>query len=188
MLTRDEVLHGAYGAWRLLLGDRRGLDWIDRSPTGAWRSFLLAPLLYPLDLINFGILAHLSQSTAPLWRILGAEITTYAIGWTIFPFLMLGLAPLLSREREVLGYIAVSNWTSAVISPLSLLLALLLWLGILPDGLVNLLFFAQLVLLFVYAWFVARVALNLSLPLSAGLSVLQIVIMLILSQIAFALI
>jgi len=188
MLTRDEVLHGAYGAWRLLLGDRRGLDWIDRSPRGAWRSFLLAPLLYPLDLVNFGILAHLSQSTAPLWRILGAEIASYAIGWTVYPFLMLGLAPLLNREREVLGYISVSNWTSTVISPLFLFLALLLWLGILPDGLVNLLSFAQLVLLFVYGWFVARVALNLSLPLSAGLSVLQLVIMLILSQIAFTLI
>ncbi|MGH6880306.1 hypothetical protein [Hypericibacter sp.] len=188
MLTRDEVLHGAYGAWRLLLGDRRGLEWIDRSPMGAWRSFLLAPLLFPLDLINIGIAAQLFHSTAPWFQIVIVDLVIYAISWAVYPLLMLGLAPMLGREREMLGYIAVTNWCSVILSLLFTVLSLLLWIGIIPDLPATLLTFVLMAVQLVYGGFVARTALNVSLPLAAALSVAQLVLSFILSQITFALI
>jgi len=188
MLTRSEVLRGVYGAWLLFLGDRRGLDWIDRSPLGAWRSFLLAPLLFPLDLVNIGVAAAELHATASLARILAVELITYTIGWAAYPLVMLGLAPMLDRERQILGFIAVSNWTSVITSALSLVLSLLLWSEILPDVIANLLIFVQLAVLFVYGWFVIKTALELKPMLAAGLSVLQLIIAIILSQITYAMI
>jgi hypothetical protein len=188
MLTRHEISRGVYGAWLLLLGDRRGLDWIDRSPLGAWRSFLLAPLLFPFDLVNIAVAAAELDSHASWARILAVEIVTYTISWAAYPLVMLGLAPMLDRERQILGFIAVSNWTSTITSALSLILSLLLWSEILPDAIANLLIFVQLAILFVYGWFVIKTALEVRPMLAAGLSVLQLIIAIILSQITYAMI
>jgi hypothetical protein len=188
MLTRNEVLQGAYGAWRLLLGDRRGLEWIDRSPMGAWRSFLLAPLLFPLDLINIGIAAQLFHSTAPWFQIVIVDLVIYTISWAAYPLLMLALAPALDREREMLGYIAVSNWSSVILTAFSLFLALLLWTDVAADALTVLLTYVLIAIQFVYGGFIAKIALNVSTPMAAGLSAAQIVLGFVLSQITFALI
>jgi hypothetical protein len=186
MLTRAEFLRGSYGAWRLLLGDRHGLEWIDRSPLGAWRSFLLAPILYPLNLA--GSLLVLSQlPTAPsIGHIMVVDVIIYTIGWVAYPLLLLWIAPLLGRDRQILGYISVSNWTSVVTTAVGTILALLLSSGLASDGLNTLLFFAQIAFLFGYGWFVARAALDLRPLPAAGLSLLQIAIGFFLSQIMVA--
>jgi hypothetical protein len=188
MLTRDEVLHGIHGAWRLLLGDRRGLDEIDRSPMGAWRSFLLAPLLYPLDLINFGMVVQLAHATAPLLKVLLVQLVIYVISWTAIPLVMLSLAPAMNRERQMLGYIAALNWSSAITAVLSVGCSFLLWSGIVGENFAALLFLAQLAILLVYYWFIAKMALELNALPAAGLSVAQIIFAFMLTQITFSMI
>lgn len=187
MLTRGELIRGSYGAWRLLLGDRLGLDWIDRTPLGAWRSFLLAPVLYPLNLFSSWLVLSQLQPPPSIAEILPVDVIIYTIGWAAYPLLLFWLAPLLDRERQLLGYIAVANWTSTVTTAVSVILALIIASGIL-GALAELLFYGQIAFLFGYGWFVARVALDLRPLAAAGLSLLQIVIGFILSQIMLAMI
>jgi hypothetical protein len=186
MLTRAEFLRGGYGAWRLLLGDRRGLDLIDRSPLGAWRSFLLAPILYPLSFA--GSLLVLSQlPTAPSFgHILVVDVIIYTIGWAAYPLLVLWIAPVIKRDRQILGYIAVSNWTSVVTTAVGAVLALLIATGLASGGLGTFLFLGQIAFLFGYAWFVAKAALDLRPLPAAGLSLLQLAIGYFLSQVMVA--
>jgi hypothetical protein len=188
MLTGAEVRRGVHGAWLLLLGDRQGLSWIDRSPSGAWRSFLLAPLLYPLDLANFTIVAQLAHATAPFPQIIAVQIITYAISWSAIPLIMLSLAPAFNRERQMLGYIATLNWSSTITAVLFLGFSFLLWADILPGRFADLLFFVQLAVLLVYGWFIAKLALDFAAIPAALLSLAQLIFGFFLSQIAFSMI
>src|SRR5690348_10433321 len=91
MLTAAEIARNGYGAWRLLLADVRGLDWLDRTPSGAWRSFRLSILMLPLFLPFVWLDVHLTGTQAPLLQILVVELSSYAIGWVLVPLVMLYL-------------------------------------------------------------------------------------------------
>ena len=39
MIARHEVLLSLYGVWRLFLRDPRGIEWLDVSIEGFWKSF-----------------------------------------------------------------------------------------------------------------------------------------------------
>lgn len=178
MLTWPEILRGGYGAWRLLLGDARGLEWLDRSPTGVWRSFRLAILLLPAYALLVWLHLREFGTSAPLPRILVVEISAYTISWTLFPLIMMGLAPMIERERETPGFIVAYNWANLISLGLYLPLALLDKAAFLPEGLVQLLEFVFTVVVVVYGWFIFKTALRLSglaaLPLAAADFVLSI--------------
>ena len=42
MIARHEVLLSLYGVWRLFLRDPRGIEWLDVSIEGFWKSFFCA--------------------------------------------------------------------------------------------------------------------------------------------------
>jgi len=47
MIVREALL-SLYGAWRLALLDKRGLELFDKTPAGAIRSFSAALLVAPM--------------------------------------------------------------------------------------------------------------------------------------------
>jgi hypothetical protein len=166
MLTAAEIARNGYGAWRLLLADARGLEWLDRSPSGAWRSFRLAILMLPLYLPFIWLDIDLSGTQAPLLRILIVELSSYAIGWSLVPLLMLYIAPLLKREKEYVGFVVAYNWATLILVLLALPIVALVAIGV-PIELVGLL---QLVLdgvILYYGWNIFRIALRLA-PLTAA--------------------
>ncbi|MFZ5791535.1 MAG: hypothetical protein ACOY3L_12635 [Pseudomonadota bacterium] len=180
MLTWPEIARGGYGAWRLLLGDARGLEWLDRSPTGVWRSFRLAVLLLPAYALLVWLHLREIGTSAPLPRVLFVEISAYAISWTLFPLIMTGLGPMIDRERETPGFIVAYNWANLINLTLYLPIALLNTTALLPEGLMQSLDLVFTVVFVVYGWFIFKTALNLSglaaLPLAAADFVLSIFI------------
>ena len=47
MISKQELLLSLYGAWRLLLRDTKGIEWLDDSPEGFWKSFFCAVVVLP---------------------------------------------------------------------------------------------------------------------------------------------
>lgn len=90
--------------------DSRFLQCFDRTVAGALRSFWLAPLVLPYELLS----AYLSAppNLPDMGLFLAADATGYLLTWILFPMLLLAVERMLEREREVPGCIAILNWVT----------------------------------------------------------------------------
>jgi hypothetical protein len=122
MISGRELAYGLVGAWRLIRNDPGGVQYLDRSPSGALRSFWVMALAAPA----FAVLVMLELDKAGVPSIGLRQVLVgggiYVIGWLLFPVLMLRLAPKLGREQQVLTYIAANNWAQILIYALALFL------------------------------------------------------------------
>ncbi|HNB26235.1 MAG TPA: hypothetical protein PLR41_04700 [Alphaproteobacteria bacterium] len=97
-----------------------------RSASGALRSFWLALPILPIGLLHDWIAAPHPLPSPGLF--FAAEVVGYAMGWILFPLLLLGLGRAIERDAEVPGAIAIYNWASllsvVLYAPATLVLAL----------------------------------------------------------------
>jgi hypothetical protein len=168
VITGRELAFGMLGAWRLVRNDASGLQYFDRSPHGALRSFwviaLVAPAYAVLVMLQF---QSYGVSSIGLRQILlGGGV--YLIDWLLFPVILLRLAPMLGREREVPGYIAANNWAQILIYALALFVGAATVL--LPDSVTPVLHFVLLAVVAMMQYRLLRQAAALS-PPQAGLLV-----------------
>lgn len=98
------------GLLQLARFDAGFLRYFDRSTAGALRSFWLALPILPFDLVHAWLSVPHPLPNPGLF--LAAETIGYAVGWILFPLLLLSIGRGFEREREVPGCIAVYNWTS----------------------------------------------------------------------------
>jgi hypothetical protein len=168
VITGRELAFGMLGAWRLVRNDASGLQYFDRSPQGALRSFWVIALVAPayavlvmLQLESYGV-----ASIGLRQILLGGGI--YLIDWLLFPVILLRLAPMLGREREVPGYIAANNWAQVLIYGLALFVGAATVL--LPESVTPVLHFTLLAVVAMMQYRLLRQAAALS-PPQAGLLV-----------------
>jgi hypothetical protein len=96
----------------------------DRSAAGALRSFWLAPLIFPLHLLHLW-LSEAKLLAADATQFLLAMSLGYAFRWIVPPLLIAWIAPLIDRDAEMPGCIAIYNWQSLLSVGLALPLILL---------------------------------------------------------------
>lgn len=168
MITGRELAFGLLGAWRLVRNDPAGLQYFDRSPRGALRSFwvmaLVAPAYAVLVMLQFQSYGVASIGLRQI--LLSGGI--YLIDWLLFPVILLRLAPLLQRVREMPGYIAANNWAQVLIYALALLFGA--GSALVPDSAAAVLSFVLLALVAMMQYRLLRTAAALS-PPQAGLLV-----------------
>ncbi|MEX0809149.1 MAG: hypothetical protein WD044_10520 [Dongiaceae bacterium] len=175
MLTGSEIVRSVYGMWRLARLDTIGLQWLDRSPDGFWRSFRLAALLLPAFALHVYFDLSDSAITASLPRILAIQGIYYIVAWTAFPVLMHPIAVALGREERYIGYIVALNWSQVIQYGVLLPVETLIFLGN-GGGIGAFLGVVVFFALSVYLWFIAKTALDIHGTTAAGLVVLDILI------------
>lgn len=162
------------GAIRLAALDRRGIEAIDPTPFGAWRSCVL---FVHMVLIHVAI-----------------DMLDMPPGVDVLPFLLLSalgflvqMAGYLVMTAQVLDgmgradrfplFVSTYNWCSAVTSLVNLTGALLAAQASIPiaNGIAIGLFFWGLY----YSWFTVRLALSCPGPVAAGLVLLEVLIALL---------
>ena len=155
-----EVQLAVGGALRLARGDRRGLGFFDASIDGFWRSFRAGLICYPLYLLllSFRIAGSAWAASGPV-SILAAETIAYVISWVAFPLLMLPLARWLDRDDRFLPFMVAYNWSQIPQAVLFLLIGLDGATGLLPPPVVHFAGLLATIVVLVYEWFIARVAL-----------------------------
>ena len=84
MLNGVEIRAAMTGLLLLLRFDARFVDWFDRTPTGARRSFRLMLPLLPLTLTRLFMAVEAAPNVSPV--IAAASVATYyVLGWVVFP-------------------------------------------------------------------------------------------------------
>lgn len=177
----EEASRSLFGALRLARGDRRGLDFIDRTPDGALRSFYGALLVLPIFAIIEAIQLSGRTVEAGALRILVVEALAYTIGWTAFQTVMIWLTALLQRQERYFDFLATYNWVTVVQMTVYFPVALLVGTGALPPGVVGALSWIVTLLLLTYTWFALKVTLDIPGGTAVGLVVVDLVLGVMLS-------
>jgi hypothetical protein len=168
VISGRELAFGLLGAWRLVRNDVSGLQYFDRTPQGALRSFWVMLLVAPA----YAVLVMMQFEASGVTQIglrqilLGGGI--YIIDWLLFPVILLRLAPLLKRQQEIPAYIAANNWAQILIYALALFFGALG--AVLPPSITAPLNFLLLALVALMQYRLLRHALAVT-PPQAGLLV-----------------
>ncbi len=176
MLSLGEIFHSVYGVWRLAHLDPKGMAHLDATETGFWRSFQVAFLLLPLELLSLALVLQIRPSEAGLGRIVAVDLIGYAIAWMAFPLAAHYLVMALDKEREYVGYIVAYNWASTISGPLYLLLLLAIYGGVLSGISASIAYYGLRAALLFYGWFIARTALGTGILPAAGLVAIDFMI------------
>jgi hypothetical protein len=174
MLTLPEIVRSVYGIWRLARFDAIGMEWLDRTDEGFWRSFRVAILLLPIEIAMSALLVAHLENPEPLPYIAVVIGIGYVISWTAFPVAARPLIAALGRTERYPPYITALNWSRiliyAVVVPLSLL-------GFSTSSpLVHVLFLAFYVAWGAYHFFITRTALDLDAVPSLGLTMMEMLL------------
>ena len=169
MITLSEILTSLYGAWRLLLRDPRGFEWLDDSIEGYWKSFFCAVVVLPGYGLWFIFTVYDVNFDAGLFRILLVEGIGYIIGWVAWPLVMASVAPAIKRDHNYIRYIVAYNWSAGISIGIYLIVLVLRLPGIVPDGIMAFFSFIALVVILSYHWYILRSGLEVSPAAAAGL-------------------
>ena len=169
MITRSELLISLYGAWRLLIRDPRGIEILDDSIEGYWKSFYCALVVLPGFGLWFAFSVYDPTHEAGLSRILSVEGIGYVISWVVWPLLMAYIAPEIDRDLNYIRYIVAYNWSKGISIAIYMIVLALGLPGIVPDGIMAFFSFIALVVILSYRWYILCIGLEVSPGAAAGL-------------------
>ena len=183
MIDAKETAGALYGLWRLVRGDDSCFDYFSDTEAGFWRSFAAAAVLAPFQAL-YQVTVYLDTETPPpLFRLIAIESLEYIILWLLYPVVMLYAVQLLERKEHYFRYMTTYNWFQMGVGLIVLPMAILSGFNLIPAGLSGFVDSITFVMYIVYAIFIARGALHLSVGAGSGLVLLDIVLTLIVGQI-----
>jgi hypothetical protein len=165
------------GAWMVMLGRREGLDRLDLTIDGFWRSFGAIAFVVP-----FALLASLSQrrlaaeageTAAAAGGGFGFEALALAVDWLTFPIVFAALARPLGLGPRYVPFIVARNWSAAVVTGLVSVIHAGHLVGLLPAGIVPFLLIAAVAVALRFAYMVAATALAVTARLAIPIVVLD---------------
>jgi hypothetical protein len=124
----------------LLRFDAGFVNWFDRSPEGARRSFRLMLPMLPIFLFRLFTEVDLASAATPLLAVVTIG-TCYVLGWVMFPLILILVGRAIERETQAIGALSSYNWFGAGLS----VIACALSLGSIPGLLFSALIIASLV-------------------------------------------
>ncbi|WP_420412241.1 hypothetical protein [Roseibium sp.] len=191
MISTSEIRAALDGSWLLLRNQPQGMNYFDQSTQGFWRSFLVIFLLAPVFLVSALAEKKLLISENVIlsevfpentyWL---AQFLSLGIEWVMLPLVLAVLAGPIGISRQYVPFIVVRNWTSLLAYVPYLVTGLLYLMGIIPSGIMVLLSFTCLIVVLWYRFLIARIALQASASLAIGIVFLDILILLIIRELA----
>jgi|GEM_PF-6869794 len=164
-MTAATVLEHVQVAFRLAKRDPAAIDDIANTQAAFWYSFQGAVITLPMMLITI----VLEGGGVPgLLGLLG-EVGLFAVGWLLYPVVMLEIVPLIDRAQHYCRYMAASNWCNVLEDGVLTLIVVLRALNIIPESLGGLAFFACVIWVFSYQFFVIRNGLKVDAGIAAML-------------------
>lgn len=162
------------GLRRILRLDPGGIDCFNATVSGFWNSFFIAILTWPLYLVQTAVYYAQSDVEAHWLRFLALETASFAIGWLLFPVVMIHVARSMDAGHRYLNHIVAYNWFQLVVAAALLPLSLLQATGLAPQGMVALLFLLLTSAFLLYGWFIAQKGLQVGALNAAGVVILDI--------------
>ena len=171
-----EIIRAVQGVWMLARFNPAGMSWLNITLAGFWRSFGAAVLLAPFFAVTLAILY--AGSSTSLGRIVAVEFAQYALGWIVFPAVMIFVARTLNLTDRYVGFIIAYNWSSviqvAVFFPLTLATA---YAG--PSWTMEFLWLSAWAYVVIFLIFIARTALATTLATAISVVALDVMLRLV---------
>jgi hypothetical protein len=125
------------GAWQVLLGRPEGLNRLDTSLEGFWRSFAVVIIVAPTAFLTLvGEEPPPSDSSAVVVPLTTARVVLYGatvlIDWFAFPLVFALLAPSFGLGSRYVPFVVARNWASIIISGIVAIVHVLRIFGLLP--------------------------------------------------------
>jgi hypothetical protein len=173
-----EIRTALLGTLMLARGDARGLANFDASLGGFWRSYRAAAISYPLYLV-----LTLWRTEDPSWRVTIVETIGYVVSWTAFPLVMLSLCRRLDRDDHFFGFMTAYNWCQVPQIVLFCVIAAVGAVDVIGEGGAAAIGLTAAAAVLVYEWFIARVALDVSVPAAIFVVAIDVALAALLQQI-----
>lgn len=183
-LTARDVAYSVFGAYRLARFDPTGLQYMDRTREGAWKSFYAAVIVLPAWALLLAIRLWDQVQDTPLVQVAAVEAIAYVISWTAFPVLMHSITRMLDRSARYMDFVCAYNWSSVVQMAVYLPVVVLAATGLLPPALSESLVFAVMLAMLTYQWFVMRTALDIAGVTAAALVLVDLFLSALITDVA----
>ncbi len=168
------------GAFEIMLGRPEGLNRLDTSIDGFWRSFGAVVLVAP-----FAFLSILSQETltgpgATTAQITGARLTldgiALVVDWFTFPLVFAILARPFGLGSHYVPFIVARNWASVVIAAMVSVVHALHLLGVLPGTVMPYALLVAIAVSLRLSYVIVRTTLFVSMALALPIVILDLVL------------
>ncbi|WP_417320008.1 hypothetical protein [Emcibacter sp.] len=185
--SENAILSSLKAVWTLARFDGRGMQMLDLSAEGFWKSFwamaVAAPLAFLPVLIGQGM-AEQAGIPSTFWP----SVISYLIHLPLTAFIMIYFLRYMKLDANYAPMIIAYNWSTVIIYAISLPLSLIIVGGTIGQDvgvLVSLLIAGYI---YLYRWFVFRESLRISGWLAVGVLLFQQLAMLLVDMLLLRLI
>ncbi len=185
MIAARDIAYGLFAAWRLAHFDRTGMQYVDATVDGFWKSFFAAVIALPgyAALRAVTMVANPEALPTASWpRTIAVLTVGYVVAWLAFPVAMTVIADILDRRDRFIPLIVAYNWSAVVQIAVLLPAAILVAAG--GGEPAFLLYFAVMAAILIYLWFIIRTALDTPGTTAAALVALDFIINLLINGVA----
>ena len=166
-----------------MLGRPEGLNRLDTSLEGFWRSFAAVILVAPFALLSLLSQRPLQSGTASAVPLSGGVLAwdglALLVDWFTFPLIFALLAPPLGLGARYVPFIVARNWASVIIAAMVAVVHALHLLGVLPTAVMPYVLLVAVAVALRFSYVIARTALAVSVALALPIVVLDLVISLV---------
>lgn len=167
------------GAWMVMRGRPEGLNRLDLSLEGFWRSFAVIVLVAPFALL--GLISQSRLVEEPGSAMLpgdgfGLEVLALLADWFTFPILFAAMAKPLGLGARYVPFIVARNWASLVVAALISVIHAAHVLGLLPAPMASLLLLAAIPVALHFSYMVARTSLGIPVAVALPIVILDFLI------------
>ena len=180
MLGLSEINRSLRGAVQLFFGRKEGLQAMDRSVEGFWRSFAVIFILLPINAIVVFAIARSSTSGADFRGLFMEQLPLLILDWVAFPVALAMAAGPLGVSAKYVSYVVARNWSAPVAGGILAIPYILQGAGWIPVNGAALLSLIAIIVVLRYGYVVLRLALGTTMAVSAGLVVADLALTLVL--------
>jgi hypothetical protein len=169
------------GAFEIMLGRPEGLNRLDTSIDGFWRSFGAVVLVAPFALLSVlsqqPLMATAGAAPSPLT---GAQLSLDGIAllvdWFTFPIVFAVLARPFGLGSHYVPFIVARNWASVVIAAMVAVVHALHLLGVLPTAVMPYALLVAIAISLRFSYVIVRTTLFISMALALPIVILDLVL------------
>lgn len=169
------------GAWQVMLGRAEGLNRLDFSLEGFWRSFaaviLLVPFVFLMLLSEQPLAEEAGVAAEPLTGgRLVLELIALLADWFAFPLLFAVLAPPFGLGSRYVPFIVTRNWASVIVGAMIGVIQALVVVGVIPTTVASFVMLAAFAVSLRFSYMVVRLTLAVSMGMALPIVMLDLLL------------
>ncbi len=150
----SEIISSLFGLWRILLIDKRSIQFFDNSYSRAIRSFIIPGITYLAILAIIFLRTETYEGNLPLSLVLLAQTLRFIITLCGSLIITYSILKHLEKSKEFMRYVQMSNWLAILAFFLTLPI---IFIDPATEPMAQFFFFILLFFQKIYEWFIIQI-------------------------------